>query len=37
MELLSFVAQNWDTIGLIVTNIVAYLINPPKKFRKQEN
>jgi hypothetical protein len=36
MELLKFVGTNWDTIGLLVTNIIALYINPPKK-RGKEN
>lgn len=31
MEILEFVAANWETLGLIITNIVAYYMNPPRK------
>lgn len=31
MEFLTFVANNWDTVGLLVTNIVALYMNPPRK------
>jgi hypothetical protein len=35
MEILNFLTQNWDVIGLIITNLVAYLIPSPKQ-RKGE-
>jgi hypothetical protein len=34
ITVLNFILQNWDTIGLIITNIIALFINPP--FRNKE-
>jgi hypothetical protein len=31
-NLIIFILQNWDTIGLVLTNIIALFIKPP--FRK---
>lgn len=30
MEILQFLAQNWDVVTLIFTNIVALFIKPPQ-------
>lgn len=26
-----FLINNWDTIGLLVTNVIAYFMKPPRK------
>jgi len=31
MEIASIILSNWDTIGLIVTNIIALFMRPPGK------
>ena len=31
MEVLSLIIQNWDTVTLIVTNIAALFMKPPRK------
>ena len=35
MELLTVLLQNWDTVGLIITNAIALFIKPP--FRKSDD
>ena len=32
MELLNVLLENWDTVGLIITNAIALFVKPP--FRK---
>lgn len=35
MEIIKFLVTNWDTIGLLVTNVIAYLAPSPKQKRKE--
>jgi hypothetical protein len=35
MELAKLLVANWDTIGLIFTNIVALFMQPPKRKNKE--
>lgn len=34
MELIEFIVKNWEVIGLLVTNIAALFIPPPKRGKK---
>jgi hypothetical protein len=34
MEVLSLIIQNWDTVTLIVTNIAALFMKPPRKNKR---
>jgi hypothetical protein len=36
MEVLQFLAVNWDVLGLLVTNIAALFVKPPKLNKKPD-